>query len=258
MKCCICGTVRNCGQYLDKIFENMETIGSQFDEYKIMLYYDNSNDDTLYKLKEYKNKNQNLIFFVNKSPLLPYRTHRIALGRNVCLNFIRQNCSDYEYFIMMDCDDRCSYNIDTNLLNNILKRTDWDALSFCHPAGYYDTWALSKRPFVLSCHNFKNFAHGQNLINKIIEKTPKDQLIPCLSAFNGIAIYRTNKFINCLYDGRFRLDYIPFRLIKENIRYAGKINLRKTREDCEHRYFHFQGIIKNNARIRILPQPLLI
>ena len=40
MKCCICGTVRNCGKYLKHVFKVMERIGSLFEEYAIILYYD--------------------------------------------------------------------------------------------------------------------------------------------------------------------------------------------------------------------------
>ena len=40
MKCCICGTVRNCGKYLDNIFSIMEQIETLFEDYKIILYYD--------------------------------------------------------------------------------------------------------------------------------------------------------------------------------------------------------------------------
>jgi len=258
MKCCICGTVRNCGPYLNKIFVNMDKIGALFEEYVIILYYDESNDNTLHIIKERQKINPNIKLYVNKSPLLEYRTHRLALGRNFCINTIKCNYSDYEYFIVMDCDDRCSYNLNLNLLRVCLNRNDWDSLSFAHPAGYYDSWALSKRPYVASCHNFNDPSLGQALIGKLIKKTPKNQLIPCLSAFNGIAIYRTEKFINCLYDGRFRLDYIPEKLLLENIKFAGKINLNKNKEDCEHRAFHFEAIFKNNARIRICPQCLFI
>ena len=57
MKCCICGTVKNCGIYLDNIFKNMEQISSLFDDYVIILYYDNSDDDTLIKLNNLKYSN---------------------------------------------------------------------------------------------------------------------------------------------------------------------------------------------------------
>ena len=258
MKCCICGTVRNCGKYLDKIFKNMEIISTLFEDYFIILYYDESNDNTLKKLKEYQQKNIKLILHINTEPLLEYRTHRIAKGRNKCLEIMRQNYDDYDYFIMMDCDDRCSYNIKRRLLEYYLKRKDWDSLSFKHPAGYYDSWALSKRPFVLSCHHFKDNAIGIRFINNIIQKTPINGLITCLSAFNGFAIYRKKKFDNCYYDGKFRLDYIPQALIDENITYAGSMDLSQDKEDCEHRFFHINAVVNNNARIRISPLSLFV
>jgi len=46
MKCCICGTVRDCGMYLDNIFGIMEKIATLFEDYRIILYYDKSNDNT--------------------------------------------------------------------------------------------------------------------------------------------------------------------------------------------------------------------
>ena len=32
MKCCICGPVRNCGPFLDKVLQNIEKIGSLFED----------------------------------------------------------------------------------------------------------------------------------------------------------------------------------------------------------------------------------
>jgi hypothetical protein len=262
-KCCICGTVLNCGKYLDKIFSNMEELGKLFDDYRIILYYDKSNDNTLNKLKSYQAINDKFIFYVNQSKMLKYRTHRLALGRNFCISHMKENYSDYEFFIVMDCDDICARDMNINNLTTYLYRDTWDCLSFQHPTGYYDTWALSIRPYIISYHNLSDHRLGFKYITNIIDKrkeTNSEILIPCLSAFNGIAIYRTHKFINCLYDGRFRLDYIPQNLINENIKYTGKFILNKdnTNEDCEHRHFHFQAVFQNNARIRISPLCLFV
>ena len=60
MKCCICGPVRNCGPFLDKVLRNVEKIGAIFEDYEILIYYDKSNDNTLNKLKEYQAKNPRL------------------------------------------------------------------------------------------------------------------------------------------------------------------------------------------------------
>ena len=57
MNCCICGPVRNCGPYLTRVFENIEKLGSLFEDYKIVMYYDKSTDNTLSLLKEYQKKN---------------------------------------------------------------------------------------------------------------------------------------------------------------------------------------------------------
>ena len=54
MNCCICGPVKNCGPYLQKVLENMAKIGSIFDDYNILIYYDKSSDNTLDILKQYQ------------------------------------------------------------------------------------------------------------------------------------------------------------------------------------------------------------
>jgi hypothetical protein len=258
MSCCICGTVKNVEKYLDKIFVNMEIIGSLFEKYVIILYYDKSEDKTLEKIQLYMKTNVNCEVFVNEEPMLTYRTHRIAKGRNHCLQTIREKYIDYPYFIMMDCDDKCAKKMHIQNLRKYLSSDSWDALSYNHPDGYYDSWALSIRPYVVSCHHFKNPLLAQLLISGLLKRTSKNKLIRCLSAFNGFAIYRTRKFINCEYDGSFRLDYIPKKMIAENIYYAGKMNLTQNKEDCEHRYFHFQAVKKNNAKIMISPLCLFI
>lgn len=261
MKCCICGTVRDCGKYLNNIFKIMENIGSLFEDYRIILYYDLSNDDTLINLENYSKLNDKMIYIINTDEMLQYRTHRIAKGRNRCLQTMRNNYSDYEYFIMMDCDDKCNYEIKLNLLNNYLSRNDWDALSFNHPAGYYDSWALSKRPYVLSCHHFKDASLWEKHITSLISKTPSNKLIRCFSAFNGFSIYRTNKFTDCWYKGVFDIKFWPQNLIQENIFAAGPIiykDIHHKYEDCEHRFFHFSAVKKHNARIMISPLCLFL
>ena len=52
MKVCICGTVKNVGEYLPRVLENMEKIASIFEDYVIILYYDKSKDNTLQIMKK--------------------------------------------------------------------------------------------------------------------------------------------------------------------------------------------------------------
>jgi len=267
MKCCICGAVKNCSQYLDKIFMNIEQVASLFEDYVIILCYGNSEDDTLEKLKEYQKKNDKLKLYVNKNDNGTFRTHRIANARNKYLDMIRNNFSDYEMFVVMDCDNVCSSYIKLEILKKYLYRSDWDALSF-NRDDYYDTWALSIKPYIFSYRHYNNesivLENTKLYIKNLLSKVPNNGLLKCASAFNGFAIYRTNKFINCSYDGRPRFDLIPKNYIINNVIVNNSkltFSLNKgteqtVHEDCEHRAFHLEAINKNGARIRISPEIL--
>jgi hypothetical protein len=267
MKCCFCGPVKNCGIFLDTVFSNIEKLSKLFDDYCIVIYYDHSNDNTLQKLKEYQNKNKKLIFFVNIIPVSKYRTHRIANARNVCLNYIQNNLIDYDFFIMMDFDDPNCKNCNPEILKKYLIRNDWDGLSFNSSPGYYDIWGLSIYPFYFSYNHFNNNFRYHNIIrlyiNNLLNKLKPEQLLPCISSFNGFSIYRKDKFINCKYDGRVRMDLFPKEYIithskaqKSKIVYKDYGHIKGKYEDCEHRAFHMESIIKNKANIMISPELL--
>ena len=130
MNCCICGPVKNCGPYLSKVLDNMTKIGSIFDDYQIIIYYDKSSDNTLDILKKYQETNSKMMLYVNNKPVSPFRTHNIAIARNFCLNFVRQNIEKYPFFIMMDCDDVNCKEVNTDILKKYIYRNDWDGLSF--------------------------------------------------------------------------------------------------------------------------------
>jgi hypothetical protein len=269
MSCCICGPVKNCATYLKKVFENIEKIGALFDDYQIILYYDHSWDNTLEILQQYQKKNPRLYFYINNSILSPFRTHNIAKARNFCLQYIRENSEKFPYFIMMDMDDvNATEHINTAPLKNALLRDDWDGLSFNTYPGYYDIWGLSIYPFCFSYNHFlSNYKYHniiRNYINNMLATIPKGKLLSCISSFNGLAIYRTNKFLNSQYDGRVRSDLFPKALIDAHLKaqksktmvFPNYGHINALYEDCEHRAFHQQARIKSNARIMISPEIL--
>lgn len=268
-KCCICGPVKNCGPFLNKVFENIEKIGAIFEDYKIIIYYDKSDDDTLQKLTNYQKKKPRLEFFRNTSPVLKYRTHRIAKGRNLCIDTIREKYSDYPFFIMMDFDDVNCKNVKPEILQKYLDRDDWDALSFNTSPKYYDIWGLSIRPYNFSYNHFNdNVAYYykiQDYVEAKLNALPDGSLLTCSSSFNGFAIYRMKKCVNCHYDGRVRLDLIPKSYVQEHMRATNSPlifkdygNVDGKYEDVEHRAFHFMMINKNNAKIRISKEKIFV
>jgi hypothetical protein len=276
MNCCICGPVKNCGPYLQKVLDNMEKIGSIFDDYQIIIYYDKSSDNTLSILKEYQVKNPKMLFYVNNKPVSPFRTHNLAIARNFCLNFVRENRGKFPFFIMMDCDDVNCKEINIDILKKYLYRDDWDGLSFNTAPKYYDIWALSIYPYCFSYNHFENNVKQYNIIQDFIDKvlkkaSQKNQLVECISSFNGFSIYRTNKFLNTYYDGRVRLDIIHQnnlnihkKVANSNLVYKkyykpdGTVNVDGLYEDCEHRAFHIQAIQNSYAKIMISPEILFI
>jgi hypothetical protein len=268
MNCCICGPVKNCAIYLPKIFENIEKIGSLFDDYKIIIFYDKSNDNTLNILKEYQIKNPRLLFYVNEIPISIFRTHRIAYARNNCLQFVKNNKDKYPYFIMMDLDDVNAKKINIEPLKESLLRHDWDGLSFNTYPHYYDIWALSIWPYCFSYNHFYfNFQYHKIIRNYVMKKLlnlKKDQLLPCISSFNGFSIYKTNKFLTSYYDGKVRSDLFPKNLIQvhssaqksRGLVYRNYGHINGKFEDCEHRSFHQMARINSGAKILISPQIL--
>jgi hypothetical protein len=271
MNCCICGPVKNCGPYLLKVLDNMEKIGSIFDDYKIIIYYDKSNDNTLDILKYYQIKNPKMMFYVNQKPMTPFRTHNIAIARNFCLNYVRENRDKFPYFIMMDCDDVNCKEVNIDILKQYLYCNDWDGLSFNTKPMYYDIWGLSIYPFCFSYNHFKNNVKYYNVIQKYIEyllekARVNNTLVECISSFNGFSLYRTSKFLNTYYDGRVRLDLVPKTnldahknitksklVFKRYFKPDGNINVDGLYEDCEHRAFHIQACKNSGAKIMISP-----
>lgn len=272
MNCCICGPVKNCGPYLSKVLDNMEKIGSLFDDYKIIIFYDKSSDNTLDILKNYQHKNQRLLFYVNQNTISPFRTHNIAIARNFCLNFVRENKKNFPFFIMMDCDEVNCKEVNTDILNKYLYRDDWDGLSFNTSPKYYDIWGLSIYPFCFSYNHFENNVKYYNIIQNYVDTLLKkakqeNMLVKCISSFNGFSLYRTSKFLNTYYDGRIRLDLISKSnlnahknatssklVFKQYFNPDGKIIVDGRYEDCEHRTFHILAIVNSGAKILISPE----
>jgi hypothetical protein len=59
---------------------------------------------------------------VNKTPVTRFRTHNIAIARNFCLQYVRDNKNYFPYFIMMDMDNVNCKNLNLEPLQMMLKR----------------------------------------------------------------------------------------------------------------------------------------
>ena len=87
-------------------------------------------------------------------------------------------------------------------------------------------------------------------------KNSKYIRFPYESAFNGFGLYRRAKFEGSTYEWNIHknIEIIPRNWIQENEDIVGRTaELRKTPDDCEHRYFHMRASQLNGARICISP-----
>jgi len=272
-KCYFLGCVKNCSIYIDKVFDNIRAVAGNFSDYKIVVFYDTSDDDSLEKLFRLKGTFSNLEIIINTEPTSPYRTYNIAHARNKLLEYMYADGDEsYQYFAMVDMDDIFSGKVFPDVLATYLMRDDWDALSF-NRAFYYDTWAVSIDPYIYSCWHFGIQSIQYHVMATIraymkttLDAVPKDQLLTCYSAFNGFSIYRRSKFIGCAYDGNVvkTVELIEATIgsqhVLKNELFIGHKNTfyeDDQVQDCEHRHFHFQAIKNNGARIRVSPLTLM-
>jgi hypothetical protein len=262
MKTYICGCVKSCEPYIDSVFKNIDQIIPLFEDYKIVIAYDKSQDKTLRKLCDLKQK-YNMDILINPNKCTQIRVQNICTARNQLLQYMRKdNTPNFDFFVMMDFDDACSEPMNISALKNGLERDDWDSISF-NRKEYYDVWALSTKPYVFSCWHFSNgheiVKHIQNFIKKELGDCPPGKLYECISAFNGLAVYRTSAFenINYEWDIKKNIELMPEEWITQTARALGRPILRRPcDDDCEHRYFHIKATQLNGARIRISPECL--
>ena len=264
----ICGCVKDTGKYLHDVFKNIEQICSILNDYHIIIAYDTSTDNSLEILRHYKEKYKSKFsLIIGEIEPSEIRTENIANARNSILNeILRLGQEDFQYFSMIDMDDVCAKHMNIDVLKHIIdkERTtplEWDALSF-NKTSYYDLWALSIYPYTFSVlhyqHTYKIKQGMLNLLQKqftdAVKTNGNNGLVNCLSAFNGFAIYRTNKFKNVRYEWNVRklLEIYP----KQSIDIMSKHVWQEPKprlDDCEHRYYHIRASLLNKARICISP-----
>ena len=277
MNAYIVGCAKNCGPHIAPVFENIAKIATFFDDVRIVIALGQSEDDTLFALNLMRAKYPHLSITFIYNPdgeKMPIRPQRIAASRNTLLTHIRNTRDDggkkWTHMVMLDMDNVSSSPIDTEVFRITLRQdAEWDAVSFNSPI-YYDIWALSYKPFTVSCWNWG--MHSKSVVHFMMEdikarlKSLKSgELFECYSAFNGLAIYKLDKFIDCTYNHiTAPLDKLDSDDVEYSVGFFRHIfNDARTNyqrpfydQDCEHRAFHEEARIKHGARIRITPKIL--
>jgi len=243
--CCI-----NVERFIQNNLNIINKIGEQFKEYKVVIYENDSKDNTRKILLDNKKENYHYIFENNVN--IKNRTERIAHCRNTILEYIISNYADFDYMLMLDLDDIMSSGMLTNTIHScfLYKCEQWDAMFANCSNEYYDIYALRKKNYLTSCcWNNVNVAKQNGMphriayneyIQKYIINYPIDKkLIPVISAFGGAGLYKIKSIIH------------------SNCKYLGVEEKHLDRQICEHVSFN-NTLIENGFKIYINPKMLIM
>jgi len=250
-------TVRDCAPYLFQVLYNIERLRTLCKEFHLIVAYDHCMDGSETLLQLYQWFSSYPVYLLPSTETSVHRTVRIANARNRCLEKLETLSVPFHFMIDADDVNCASWNL--SLVKSYLERDDWDSVSF-NRKNYYDIWALMYSPFNHHCWGF--LSHSRDVVEFMKQDVTKrldecDEWIPCDSAFNGFAIYRTPLFKGIRYDGEYK-NLRP--LIGEDKRRQTLDALKPLElplvldeaypQSCEHLYYHLLAK-QRNARIYI-------
>ena len=215
----ICGLCRDVRQFLPRTKARIEHLGQMFAEYEVVLFENDSNDDTLAYLSEWSEQDSRVHVLSAKYGFPRYpqirsrdRASRLAFYRNQYLDFVYKQLAPFDSLIVADTDLRGGWSYDG--IADTFGFDSWDAVGSygiiqrVRPTRppivqwrHFDTWAFRNRGHP--------HAHDSSEI-ALLSVGRGDGLVPVESSFGGLAIYRSE----CLRE----------------VRYSG--------EDCEHVRLH--------------------
>lgn len=211
-KALICGICKDVAQFLSDEIRIFEKIGALFEEYRIIIYENNSTDKTQHILREWMKRNskiriqfecltptelEQIIINTEENGALN-RIEKIARARNKLLDMVMAPEYDaYDNVIMMDMDFASAPNI-AGILEVFQSKREWDAV-FGYGIGrkreYWDWYAFRdyNQPFGPELLGHDWFSQKMWSLKKT------DQWCPVYSAFGGIGIYKRASIEGCRY-----------------------------------------------------------
>jgi hypothetical protein len=218
----ICGVVKNSAKHLRLNIELAIELGKRCDNYKIVIYENNSTDGTKSILGSYQTRPEFHILsedidsaiIKKKSNIWAYtkvtgsdhpcRIEQISNARNKLVNELQKEIyDDYTYVVMIDFDSR-KFDVEGVMDSLRLVKENRKRVIYANSPSYYDYYALR------SAHSDYNL-FGPELMGEYfwqtmtaqplrLEPSPTAPLLPVYSAFNGIGVYAMEVFISHFYD----------------------------------------------------------
>lgn len=234
-KIAICGLARNVYSISPNFMDKLIQLGIDFKEYKIVIFENDSIDNTRNIIKQYQLYNNNIILLdccddgscdCKLNHIHPKvigegskkRIDKMAYLRNKYLNYIKHNLSDYDYMLVIDID--ITGGIYMNGYYSTFSK-DWDVITarglrqipgtYGYINSIYDPLAyIPYNDTYISGYNKDRYSIHYNELKSFIKYNIGDPLIPVKSSFNGIAIYKIKDILDIEYDSKTRCEHIDF------------------------------------------------
>lgn len=218
-KVLICGVAKNCESGFENLYFNILNFSKLFRDYRVIIYENNSLDQTKLLFRSMANCNSRVTFIeedlsdLTLKQLCPkqgnYRTEYIARARNIVLNYaLHSQFDDYKYLIMLDLDGFSLIN--PNEIKDSIDNAqqDWDAI-FAN--GSYDIYAFRSNecrfgPELLGRDNWMDIhpQYGRYLAKKLQD----GNWLKVNSAFGGLAIYKRESVKGSYYAGHLSSEML--------------------------------------------------
>ncbi len=215
----VCGIARDCGRNLKKNIKVIDMLCNLAKEYQVIIFENDSTDNTKQVLKDWKDNRPNVYVSLNDfnqltipkkekglkiNPLFSCsRIEKMAKYRNFYLDYIEQNNIVGDYVVVLDLD------VNKIFINGLIQSfsfiNDWDAItangysrafSSRFRRRYHDTYALIEQGKATIPKKEEDIVGDQYRLAKLVPGMP---LIPVLSAFGGLTIYRREAINGCRY-----------------------------------------------------------
>ena len=214
----ICSIVRNAEKGLKKNIPVIKQLCTLFSDYKIIIYENNSIDNTKKILTEWNKSDPKHVFTLlndnDSTPSIPnskqtsynpffsnMRIEKMARLRNKYMEYIEENNWVSDYLMVVDLD--VSELFIDGIVSALEKNKEWDAITaFGYSISptlrirYHDTYALVEK-------NQYSIPQTEKIIVSLQKKygylTNKKEWIKVYSAFGGLAIYKFKAIKNLKY-----------------------------------------------------------
>ncbi len=231
------GITRDNGKDIPTMLAAFKEIGAKFKDYRIIIFENDSSDNTLKLLKEAEASDNRIKiisqnFNLRKRPSIKF----MADIRNQYLREIEsKEYDDFDIVIVMDMD--MQYGVDPRAIEHSFSKIDrWEAVCsngfFTYDGRMYDGFAFRNEEFPRGPNELGTEWYWKKIVSKTQKIYPVTlDLIKATSCFGGMAIYQKDYIKGCRYDS--------------------------IGEDCEHVKFNQCIIEKNGGRLYMNPAQMI-